>query len=334
MSARTTALAVLLLAGLAVSGVAARGDDGATMWTVEGARAYAGFSSRACGLEEHAKPDRGLIPVGLRGQGRRIDHDCGASYVRLDLPGELGGNRYLFTTVDGVSTKPPRTNAWEKAPSTGTGWMRGMANSRHRLGVPLDRPDWKFRIRMRPGESFEVLDARIAVVRTAAGREVLLSPFAVMEQDPLSGKRDRQAARETWERGLAARCSDRPITPVPPAEALLSDPGLTGAVFGLDVHTNDLSGERFVDAWLDPVGQLLERDCSADGVSSDKPCGAYWLDYSALGAWWPERDQELLATFEGIERVDGRELPRLRVLVRKPWKESSPVAPAWAGEQP
>lgn len=330
---RRTALLALLVVGLLAPGASAGDDELTTMWTLEGARGYSGFSSRACALEEYSEEERALVPVGLRGQGKRVDHDCGISYVRVELPGELNSKRWLFTTVDGVSTKPPRKNRWEKVPSTRSGWMRGMSSSKHRLGIPLDRPDWEIPIKMRPGESFEVLDARIAVVRTAAGREVLLGPIAVMDKDPLSGKRDRQAARDTWERGLAARCGDRPITPILPSAELLSDDGLRGTVFELDLDPDDLGGERFVEAWLDPVGQLLERGCDPDRRRDAEPCGAYWLDYAALGAWWPQKDMMILATFDGVERIDGRKVPRLEILVRAPWKETRPVAPAWAGDE-
>ena len=320
--------AAAVLASVAVAGDA----PPQTMWTTDGARAFSGFSSRDCRLEEFSDPERALVPVGLRGQGRVIRRDCGLSYVRLELPGELHGKRWLLVARDGVSSRPPRADSWQDARPTAKGWMRDMASSNHRIGIPLDRPDWRVPIKLRPGESFEVLDARIAVVRTVAGREVLLSPFAVLDSDPLAGKRERQAARDVWERGRAARCAERPITPIPTSDELLADPDLRGTIYEIELDTDDVSHERFEAGWLDPVGQLLQNDCDDRRHRDADPCGAYWLDYSALGAWWPERDTELLARFDGIERIDGRELPRLRVLVRAPWKESRPVAPAWAGE--
>ena len=322
------------LAAVAALGTAALAGDARlqTMWTVDGARAFSGFSSRDCRMQEFSDPERALVPAGLRGEGRRIRHECGARYVRLELPGELHGKRWVLVTEAGVSVRPPRANPWQDVRPKARGWMRGMANSNHRTGIPLDRPDWRVPIKMRPGESFEVLDPQIAVVRTVAGRVVLLSPFAVLDADPLAGKRERQAARDAWERGRAHRCDDRPITPIPTSADLLANRGLRGTIYEVDLDTDDVSAERFEAAWLDPTGQLLQHACDDRSTRDADPCGAYWLDYSELGAWWPERDTVLLALFDGVERVDGQDLPRLRVLVRAPWKETRPVAPAWAGE--
>lgn len=333
MTARAAIVLMLLLALALGPGALAGDEELVTMWTVEGAKGFKGFSSRTCTLGEYDEEHqaKAKVPAGLRGQGKVVDHSCGLTYVRVELPGELAGKRWLFTTPDGVTTKPPRKNPWDKAPAVGSAWTRDMSSSKHKQGIPLDRADWTVPVRMRPGETFEILDPDMAVIRTVSGRELLVTPFLLLDEDPLAGKRDRQASRVTWEKGVAARCTERPITPIPPAEALLADDSLKGTVFEIDLDPDDLSGERFDDAWLDPVGQLLRHVCD-DRPRDLEPCGAYWLDYSALGAWWPERDMEILATFEGLERIDGAKVPRLRVLVRRPWKGSQPVPPAWAGE--
>ncbi len=328
-------LAIGLVLLLVSAAALADDDEQVTMWTVEGAVGYSGYSTRSCELkpysEEHAH--KAKVPAGLRGQGKVVEHSCGLTYVRMELPGELAGKRWLFTTPDGVTTKQPRKTRWDKEPATGSSWVRDMNSSKHKLGIPLDRPDWEHLVRMRPGETFEVIDPDMAVIRTVAGRELLVTPFLLMDKDPLGGKLQRQASRQTWEEGRALRCTGRPITGIPPAAELLADKALEGAIFAFDLDTDDLSDERFVDAWLDPVGQRLERACD-DRRRDDEPCGVYWLDYTALGAWWPTRDEDVLVTFDGTERLDGAKVPRLKVLVRKPWKSSGWVTPAWAGKEP
>jgi hypothetical protein len=336
MRLRTLPIVAAVAALLVSSAVLAGKDKGETMWTVEGAVGFASTSSSRCSLDPYKDAEQARVPAGLRGEGVVRTMDCGLTYVRMELKGSLHGKRWLFTTPEGVTRKPPKRNPWDSREPVGVGWMRRMSTSGGNDGIPLDEAEWQHVVPIRAGETLQVLDPVLAVVRTVAGRELLVTPHAVMDVDPIVADAEARAARETWEEGRRLREAERTIAPIPPAEDLLAGRReLEGAVFQIDLDVNDLSDERFAEGWLDPVGQRLEHRCDpARPPREPKPCGAYLLDYSALGAWWPTKDLRVVALFDGVERQDGQELPRLKVLVRRPWQQSGAVAPAWAQRGP
>jgi hypothetical protein len=253
---------------------------------------------------------------------------CGADWIFVRTAADLfDGPRSdgFFVARRHVSTAPPRGTPWEAKTPRGTAWIR--AHPAHAtVGIPLDEPRWTELYRLAPGESVDVLDPVIAVIRTANGRELALSPYELLDADPI-GEPD---ARALWRRLAAGRDRHEPrgaLAYLPTAELLEE-----GRAYEVLLDPEWLGERAFVAAWLDPVGQRLDHTCDPRRSRRDpEPCGAYWLDYSAFGAWSVSKRTRVIVLADGHHDVGGQRLPALKVVVQEPWTDAVRVSPAWDG---
>ncbi|MDP7110428.1 MAG: hypothetical protein QGH45_00620 [Myxococcota bacterium] len=308
-----------------------------TVWILEGALDHDDdLAPQGCALEPYA--EEAALPAGLRAAAHLIELDCGAVYLFLDLPLEVHDRRHTRwarTTLDAVSLQPPKKDPWRKAEPLREAFVWCPSGRAYLEAAPLDDPDWTETYRLAYGERVQVLAEEMAVLRTSTGRTVVASGWWQKDEDPIleRGGRQLRTLRDRFTGGRALHEGGGIIRDLPPAESLLAGlAGSQGWPFQLDLDPEYLSGEVFDPAWLDPVGQVWERTCDDRRVRDGDPCGAYYLDYSAFGAWWPDKNTDVLAILDGTETVDGRRLPRLRVLVREPWSNKLEVSPGWDGE--
>jgi len=300
-----------------------------TVWILPEALAYQGHTVyRSCTWQPEDHPE---LPAGLRAQAHTDVNDCGEPYLFLDLDVEVHRERrskWVHTTLDAVSLKPPRKNRWDSVEPVGQAWARPASN-KPVLAIPVDDPHWEHPIPLATGDPLDVLDPELQVVRTATGREVVVPPVRLAEEDPLvtGAEAPVRQLRARFLAGRVAREQGWALTGVPGSDQLLAA-GERGRAYELQIHPDWLGGEVFEPAWLDPVEQVLDHDC--DGrLDRGEPCGAYLVDYRPLGAWWPRREALVVVVHDGDRVVDGVRVPRLRVMVREPWSKHIEVAPEW-----
>ena len=308
-----------------------------TVWIVDGALDHDDETTDSgCALEVFA--EEAELPAGLRAQAHRIDLDCGATYLFLDLPLEVHDRRHTRwarTTLDGVSLKPPKKDPWRGAEPLREAYVWCPSGRAYLEAAPLDDPYWTETYRLAYGEKVQGLAEELAVLRTSTGRTVVASGWWQKDEDPILEKADRQlrTLRDRYSEGRARHAGGGIILDLPAAETLLAQlADWKGQPFQFDLDPAHLSHEVFDPAWLDPVGQVWAPACTDHVVRRGDPCGGYYLDYASFGAWWPDSRTEVLAVLDGTETVDGQRLPRLKVLVREPWSSKLEVSPGWDGE--
>ena len=308
---------ILLALATALASPPALTDELQPAWTTD---AFRSVDVDRTGCEVSPR-DEAPLPAGLPVEAKWLYQDaCGDSYAYVRVPLALGARRseWWFTPVDGIRLTPPRR--LPRAPS-GTGetvWLGAGTPNGHAMGLTPSTQD-EGRAFFFTGESFHAVDVEGGAVLDEAGRLWLFSPLNLKPEDPLVGIRDDQD-RLNQERLVAGRARHpAPIVPIPPAEVLDSDTVDAEQAYLFRLRRRDLTEQRrFSPDWLDPVGQVVEAPCDdAHRYELQRPCGRYYLDYSAFGAWWPrDTSTELLVVHAGTERVDGERLPHLRVLVR------------------
>lgn len=338
---------IALLLGLAWAGTPQPGElsddrkEPTTVWIVEGAQS---MNNNAlydrCEAEPMEHPE---LPAGLRAQAHEHGSErCEGTWVFLDLPMEVHSERrskWAHTTFTAVSTTPPKRCPWTKAPSQGQAFVKTWGG-KPLYAIPLDDPHWERPHVLGPGEVVEVLDRLQGVVRTSTGRVVVIhrGDWGLSDTDPLL-ERMEPGERELHRRFAAGRPEHErksALVGVPPSQDLVQiDP--RDQPYDLVFEAEDLSEEVFVADWLDPVRQVLRAECGPTYDRIDaKPeaCGTYVLDYSAFGAWWPDREQRVVALYSERVEVDGQEVPLLRVVVKDPWGKNTRVSPEWSPVQP
>ena len=257
--------------------------------------------------------DDPAFPAGLPIQVRLAYDACGQQVARVDFPMAVGPRRskWYYTPIDGIADSPPRRLRTPDPADTSL-WLWGSDRSPgiDAIAVGSDHPGKRrlpFGLRVKP------IDPALGWVVTPAGHSVVVDPNVLRDEDPTiavsqeARRNNLQKLRDGW-----VRHSSPPVQDTPAADDLLRGRVNDGVTFWFRLDRKDLTWDRaFSSEWLDPVGQRVDVPCD------DAPtCGSYWLDYSALGAWWPTRsDQELLVTLDGTMNRDGDRLPRLRVLV-------------------
>jgi hypothetical protein len=284
---------------------------GEVVWIAEEAVAHAP-GVRTCSFAPIA--DRPL-PVGLRGVAKSAGEGCDDwVFVRFDLPGYPNNRGWgWYVPKAAVSPTPPRS-PWDRAKATGSGFVK-QAGDEPTVAVPVDDPRWTEPALLAEGEPVELLGQ--GVVRTPAGREVWIDPFCV---DAAAPKPD--PIRDRFVAGLTRNEKGAPLSPLPPAEVLAKAP--KGQAFAFVVRPEWLIDARFSPAWFDPVGHTLVHDCG-EKPRPFLPCGRYTLDYAAFGAWWPDRETDVIAVWDGAA---------LDVVVIEPWADRRAVSPTWDGATP
>jgi len=301
-----------------------------TVWLLEDAVPVDAWSARECKPKDEGSP----LPAGLRARAHLTHDNCGGAWAFLDLEAETGSKATRSATVrlDQISLAPPKHAGWERLSDGPLRYIYG-GRKDPEPAVPLDDPSWTELYWLGSWEPVVVLDAEAAIVRTQGGR-VLQTSDRWLEEEPkyLPSDKERylahlsyfQAGRVAREQGTTA-----PLMRVPASEQLLADRrALAGHPYVLRIFPEALHSPQYAPEWLEPVGQVSERACVGN-VDRWEACGAYYLDYSAFGAWRPEQDLVVVAVADGVQRVDGRDLPRLRVMVRDPFGDRVQVAPSW-----
>ena len=292
--------------------------EAVTMWVVESGPAYHEGHVRGCAPEPF--PDH-TLPKGVRGQVTPAREECGSewSFIRVDVPGHqtprLPG---FYVETRRLSTTPPAPG-WDKAKATGSAWVVAYGD-RGAQAIPLDDPKWLTPMLVPVGEAVELL--AVDVIRTPAGHEAWIDPFFLSAEDPLAGRvyggSDRsKPLRRRLLAGLPRAEKDAPLTTVPAASELAKRP--VGSAYFLTVRPSWIVEDHFSPEWFDPVGQTLDHACTKTPVVGE-PCGRYELDYSALGAWLPTADTDVIGVWTG---------KALAVQVLSPWSDRIAVSPSW-----
>jgi hypothetical protein len=275
------------------------------------------------------------LPEGLRVLAHVATAKCGVTYLFLDLPVEIYRERrtpVAWTTLDAVTLTPPAEDPWRDAPAVGNAFIRSTQQTGFTRVAPIDDPGWTEPIRLGPGEAVEVLDAELAVIRTPSGHTAAIAPWGLVDEDPLLGGSlgPYRTLRDRFVAGRAHHERAHSLSYLPASENLVaSGEAGRGRAYEFELEPEWLSAEQFQADWLDPVGQILEHECDPRRRSDDEPCGVYYLDYSAFGAWWPHHDKLVVALADGTREIDGRLLPVLRIVVREPWSKKLEVSPSW-----
>ena len=252
------------------------------------------------------------LPAGLRVRAKPDPKCPDHTYIRWDPPGwQLNEPwAYVETRLLGDPPKP----AWSKAASTGTVYA-DQVGEKPFPALPLDRTDWQSPLLLSEGEPLEMLAPR--VVRTATGRVGMVDPRRLLPAQPKEsgwnlGLLTRfHTGRAHWEKGHDVR-------PLPSSDTLAK--ATVGDVFWFELNPTWIVERRYTAEWFDPVGVTLTHTCGAT-PKVDEPCGTYTLDFSPLGAWWPDQTTEVLATWDGKS---------LTVRVLEPWEHGLAVTPSWA----
>lgn len=289
--------------------------------------------------ECRAKPGDGdPIAQGVRGTAYLVyEEQCGETWLLVHY--RDGGNTpYANLRIDQV-TREPGKNVWDKRPALRTTTV-GMA-SKPVLAQPLDEPHWTWPRPLAYGETVEVLDEASHVVRDVNGHELVVPAYIFPAIDNPDRFPDRpleeRAPRLRFVAGKAAVEAKAPITRVQPSTELLAKgEALRGHAVWLELKPDWLTPDRrFTSEWLDPTGQVLDHACAeAPRWDEPTPCGRYWLDYTAFGAWWPTDDIDVIGIIDGTIDRAGEKLPVLRLVVKRPWDSNLRVSPTWDGVDP
>jgi hypothetical protein len=263
---------------------------------------------------------RAVVPAGMPGRAW-VDPTCGGVVVLAIQTLESGGTTLFNVDPAGLSLAAPKVT-YDKP--SGAGFAAGMVGSMV-PAVALDGPSAGKEAVLLPGEPVDVLwrstrvhptttfdgqghrlsDFGRAVVRARSGRTFVVAAGGVLERDYLA-ERSGQARRLVDQYAAAVSRWD--------GDGVVERyrPGATGLV-ALWVQREYLGVAEHRDEWLDPVGQLYDRPCDERTTSG---CGQLWLDWAPLGAHRPADRSVLVGVVDGSKKVGGRDVPRLRVLVR------------------
>lgn len=278
------------------------------------------------------------IPEGVRGQAHLVYVEkCGETWLLVRY--RDGGNNVAATLRIDQVTRAPGKNVWDTRPALRSTTV-GM-DSKPVLAIPLDEPHWTWPRPLAYGEVVDVLDEASHVVRDANGHELVVPAYifpTVDRPDRFPGRPlEERAPRLRFLAGKVAAEKVAPITRVPASSELLTRAdALRNHAFWLDLDPDWLTADRrFASDWLDPTGQTLDHACvEPPRWDSPTPCGRYWLDYTAFGAWWPTDDVDVIGIADGTIDRNGEELPVLRLVVKNPWDSRIGVSPTWDGVDP
>lgn len=302
------------------------GPDGLpfNVWTTEG----------GC----NAKPLTEPLAQGLRGKAHLVYADtCGENWLLVRY--RDGGNDLTsMLRIDQVSREPVK-NVWESRPALRSTTV-GM-DSRPILATPLDDPNWIWPYTLAYGETVDVIDEAARVVRDANGREMIVPAYifpTVERPDRFPGRPlEERAPRLRFVAGKENAEKVAPIRRVPTSKELVTNAEAWKArPFWLDIEPRWLTPDRRFSAdWLDPTGQTLDHTCTEPlRWDAYTPCGRYWLDYTAFGAWWPTEDVDVIGIADGLIERNGEKLPVLRLVVKHPFDSKIGVSPTWDGVDP
>ena len=321
-----------LLLPLVLASAGFAGEPARTVWVRES----------VVPLDNHCPPRPSTqppLPVGLRAEAVDPHLSCPGDWLLLRVGEGRSSNRRpqtFYVSAGDVSDSPPKP-AWANAKAIATVFVR-QAGDTPAEGYPLDDPNWVSPVFLSKGETVEVLDPSRRVIRTSTGRELLIDPFFLDDQDPTGTGSQAQVesagVRRRFHAGRPAREAEASMSTVPASVELvkLAKAG-KGIPYLLNLRPEWLSDPRHGPDFFDPIGHVLDHDCG-DKVKPWEPCGRYVLDYTAFGAWWPTREVEVVALADGTEVVGGTPLPRLKVVVMDPWGDNIAVSPAWDGVDP
>lgn len=319
---------VPLIAWFSLAALAAEPDPGPVYWILPGAEVVE-INSFSGGCPE--KPTGQHAPAGLYVHVRTYDDaNCGDKVLLADpFPRTLDFPSYRLPAA-ALSKTPPKKNVWDAAPVQSKGWTQGSLESAV-YALPVDGVSTE-PFAMAYGEPIDVLDKALGVIRTSAGREVLIRPYALETEENPFEERVTGTKRDHRLRVIAGKTKlTAPITALPPSKALTA---AVGTVFEVEIDPRWLRPDRaFVGEWVDPIGQPVEHICE-DFSREPEPCGRYWLDFQELGGWWVEKEERVLVVYDGLQEHNGEKLPSLRIVVRNPWSDYARVTPAWDGYDP
>jgi hypothetical protein len=230
---------------------------------------------------------------------------------------------------EAITFEAPKRNPWAEAPAVREAFL-GYVHPHpfvltQSLGDLSAQPITPFA----EGDRVQVLhEGLVGVFRAPDGRTFATPGQRMREvdRDPYASYPDSRALRD---RLLANRPAHETVASLgfPPADGL-QVPRDQGRAFSFEVRREDLDHPVYEAAWLEPVGQRYTHTCGARR-QPEELCGRYYLDYSAFGAWRPDKSWTLLAQVEGTRVVDGETLPVLKVLVKDPWSSGLRVSPSW-----
>lgn len=296
--------------------------------------------------------DGALFPPGMPAISEEVLLDCGATVTQVMVPVPPIGSEsfqkvYLIVDPASLSDEPSRAHFKRGTPAFvfGDSNIHGAIAS---TAIPLERR-WIEPSRLARGEQVELAwtgaryttwhvkkgkvvkrwaePGRISVVLTADGGYYAVGAGRVRASDPLDGR--GRSLVDRWQAGRKEHAPDTGIPDISPAAELLTAPKIEqGRAYLFWISPFSLSDAEHGGTFMDPIGQLHARDCETRG--SGGTCGRYWLDYSAFGAWWPDRLTQVVVLADGTHTVGGAIVPRLRVVVQEPYSPKLLVSPAWA----
>jgi hypothetical protein len=329
---------IALLIGLSLAkpapteSISTQRSEPTIVWITEPVAPLEGYKADKC---DHTT-ESWEIPVGTRARAHLVTPGCGETYVFLDMYSDIGPNKteWLRVLPHQVSTTPPKAPKWGAGGSTA--FIYG-SSSREQTGIPMDDPEWEQPYIFLPWERVTVIDPEMAVVRTEGGRVLQLNNHWVTEQDGFA-RDNKPERRDAVDRMASMRAkweARGTLQGIPPAEELIAQAKtLQGRVFFFEITGESLSHPVYARDWVDPVGHRHSLDCSENDRTDDfEGCGSYQLDYSPFGAWMPKREQRTIVRFDGVETIDGARLPKLTVLVIRPFSHTALISDVWAPRQ-
>jgi hypothetical protein len=311
-------------------------DHAVEVWVGPDAVPVEIWASRGCDGKPH---DSGPLPQGLRGTAHVVyAEECGERWLLVRYR-DGQNNTAVTLPVDRVSRDAPKKNVWEGKPALRSTTIG--IESKPLTVTPLDDPRWSWPHLLAYGETVEVIDEEAHVVRDALGHELALPRYAwpTADRPHVFGERplDERTPRLRFVVGKALVEAKGRITRVPSSSELVAQAdALRGHAFWLEFRPDWLTTDRrFSAEWLDPTGQTLDHACPKPlRWDENLPCGRYWLDYTAFGAWWPTADVDVIGIADGTIERGSETLPVLRLVVKHPFDSGVRVSPTWDGFDP
>ena len=275
-------------------------DDSPPFWLAKDVVAQLLTTGSTCKVTKTSQ----RLPKGLKVVAELRDSGACGVFAGIEPVVRVGPEKLTYVVVqpEDLTTRPPthatakyEGNALRKA------WLR---KSSGRESVwPLDAPHAS-QFPSVGGEAVDVMSENPLIVRTQGGR--ILAAYDVEDRDPFQGK--KPDIIQSRLRLVQGRDQRKTLAPWTPKAADLMKKSWQGKV--VDFYWDSKWGveNTFSDAWFDPVGQLIEY-CPDDWDKRGRypePCGAYYLDFTAFGAWWPRGRERVLAEVGPPRTVGGQ----------------------------